>query len=189
MNTLVRGLPTDYDEFGHDNTDYGWLRAAGIFAQRSRWLMATAVGRSVEFLLDVPRSAQINERSRIPDGLEYARKRISELVDAEETSLLSAVRAVLQLRHALPVEGIYPQVAADENGELSFYWLAGQSRLEIVVPEKGAIYVRASGLTADLNEEGFFDALPAKRIRSIISELTKIVEKANPDWRRVFEGS
>jgi hypothetical protein len=134
----------------------------------------------------ISRAASVEERLPRRAVSEHVQRELLSLVQDGDIPPLAAVRALKELLYVIPADAVFPHVTADENGEAAFYWFAGSGRLEILVPERGEIYCRASGLSPDASFEGFCNRVPVARLRLAIEEITKLVTESNPDWQRVF---
>jgi len=112
------------------------------------------------------------ESSRVP--LTGARRQLKDVLDA--------------IGH---IRSVYPFIADDGAGGVFAEWKAGGRRIEIVIERDSSAYASISddGETVwffefDPNESLPFDEV--QRLRRVLDNHSVIVNRLNPQWRRLF---
>ena len=162
-----------------------WLRLLSAEPAEERGESLRHVITSDQVMLVVDAAPSIDTASA--DTLRHIRGRLVELMQRDMITPRTAIRATAQIIRALPGNSVFPHVTADENGEVALYWLAGEERLEVLVPERGELYCRASGPDPTLCFEGFFAVIPVPLIRAAIHAISATTRRKNKSWRQVFE--
>lgn len=141
--------------------------------------------------IDHPALVQPKKRvvpaSRQPGVYDHLRNSVLDLVDNERISRTAALRAVRQLISVLSPDSVFPHISADENGEVTVYWFADGSRLELSIPDRGGIYCHAvSEDMSSIGFEGFYDRLSDAPVREFVGYISDLISSKNPDWRQAF---
>ena len=105
-------------------------------------------------------------------------------VNALSLKLVDQARTVVN--GAFKDEHIYPAIAFCGTEELTLYWKANDTSLEIDFDEEG-FYVATKWhgeQTAQLM--GDFKDFPYQTVTEFLDKLTSRVESVNPEWRKLF---
>lgn len=116
---------------------------------------------------------------------EYATRRLRALVESGQITPGTARRARGVLAAISSPGSVFPHISADDN-ELTMLWLAGPSSIEIVLSDRGPIYVRCTNSSGRESVMGFFQAPPLSRLRGLLARLSIAVASVNPRWRSSF---
>ncbi len=116
--------------------------------------------------------------------------RLETLAREEGVSAKARLRALAVAETILVQDAIPPYVSWDAaEEEIKFFWVAGQIRIEISIPDEGSIYVRATGNPAQPSISGFYSHPPERAVRQHIALLSRIVRVNNPNWRALLSDS
>lgn len=116
---------------------------------------------------------------------EYASRRLRTLLETRQITSATARRARVILRAVAGRGSVFPHFSADDQ-DLTMLWLAGPATIEIVLSERGQIYVRSTDSAGEETIMGFFHSPPISKLRRQLAQISSAVASANPGWRDIF---
>ena len=128
---------------------------------------------------------RLQEESLHNELSEYATRRLKRLLEDEQITPGTARRASVLLGAIAGRGSVFPHMSADDQ-DLTMLWLAGKATIEVVLSERGQIYVRCTDSRGHETTMGFFSTPPISRLRVQLGQLSRAVAAVNPRWRDIF---
>lgn len=158
-----------------------------LCSQPKGWSLPRPEAEAYRQFFKVVGSWPSDEKAIHNAGMEYAERRVAELLGQGAIRVSTAVRFMRALRRIQLPEYVFPHISADEEGEIIALWIAGKMTLEMSIPAEGDAYLRMTDSGGEERIVGFFPWLPVAEARNFLGHLTRVVTRSNPRWRSLFD--